>query len=230
MKTEDHSGVVRDSVYICVYSLTGILALIGNTLVVKAVFTRKKMWTFIHILLTNMAISDTTCALSFFFGLLFCSDYFIDVVGGNVYCVANKIIQLLSFQVSSVTMVVIAVDRWLAVFYPFTNRKKSGRAARIVVFIWLMAFAIIVMTSPSLAYHRYFNADGVVFKCGLAKVFDIFGAEKNPAVQRIQLIVANLLHFWIPFAVICMVYGPVTAKGCYTLQTFASGSVKLNLE
>lgn len=217
MKTEDTSGHIRDSFYILVYSLTAILALIGNAIVVKTVFATKRMCTFVHILLANMAISDITCAFSFFVGLLFCSDYFIDVWGGNGYCVVNKTIQVLSFQVSSVTMVVVAIDRWLAVFYPF-NRKKLGRAKKIVAFIWLIAFAIIVVTTPSLGYHRYFNAGGVLIKCELAKAFDIFGAEHNPGCQRRQLMVANLLHFWIPFAVICMAYGSITIKGVANIK------------
>lgn len=203
----------RDIFYILAYSLIGILALLGNTIVVRIVFNTKKMCTFVHILLANMAISDITCALSFFFGLIFCSDYFIIVAGGPGYCVVNKAVQVVSYQVSSVTMVVVAVDRWLVVFYPFTNRKNSGGASKVVAIIWLIAIVIIVVTAPSLGYHRYFNADGIVIQCRLAKAFDILGAENNPTYERGQLLVANLLHFWIPFVVICVAYGSITIKG-----------------
>lgn len=211
--TDEDTLILQNSVYMFAYSLTGIVALLGNVIVVQVVFTLPKMRTFIHILLANMAISDIICAVSFFTGLILCSDSIVGN-GGNGYCVTNKAIQLLTFQVTSVTMVIIALDRWLSVFFPFYHHKiknQNLRVVKVTIVIWVTSIIIIILTSPSLAYQRYFNQNGILIKCEVAKVFQFFGSTLK--IERIQLLIANLAHFWIPLAVMCGTYGSITLKG-----------------
>lgn len=197
----------------CAYSFTGVLALLGNIIVVYVVFSLPKMRTFVHILLANMAVSDVICALSFFTGLTLCSDSII-VNGGNGYCVTNKAIQLLTFQVTSFSMTVIALDRWLSVFFPFRHneiKQKSHRLAKVIFGIWITSLVIILGTSPSLGYQRYFNSNGLLIKCEVSKVFEVSGTTLK--IERIQLMIAILAHFWLPLAVITGAYGSITLKG-----------------
>lgn len=210
---DSDTPILQDIVYMCAYSLTGILALFGNVIVVYVVFRIPKMRTFVHILLANMAVSDIICALSFFTGLLLCSDFTINNVG-NGYCVTNKAVQLLTFQVTSFTMTVIALDRWLSVFFPFGHNDvlhQNHRLAKIIIGIWVSSLVIILGTSPSLAYQRYFSSNGVLIKCEMSKVFQFFGSTTKS--ERIQLIIANLAHFWLPLVVITAAYGSITLKG-----------------
>lgn len=211
--TDEDILILQNIVYMCAYSLTGVVALLGNIIVVHVVFSLPKMRTFVHILLANMAVSDIICALSFFTGLVLCSDCTIKK-GGNGYCVANKAVQLLTFQVTSFTMTIIALDRWLSVFFPFRHnaiKQQNYRLVKVIVGIWVASLAIILGTSPSLGYQRYFNANGVLIKCELSKVFQVFGSTLK--IERIQLLIANLAHFWIPLAVIVGAYGSITLKG-----------------
>lgn len=213
-QNETHDPLIlQNSVYMVAYSLTGILALLGNVVVVYVVFSLPKMRTFVHILLANMALSDIMCALSFFTGLILCWDSTIKS-GGNGYCVTNKAIQLLTFQVTSFTMIAIAIDRWLSVFFPFRHneiKQRNLRIVKVIIIIWVISLAIILLTSPSLAYQRYFNPNANLIKCEIAKVFQFFGS--NIKIERVQLLVANLAHFWIPLAVLFGAYGSITLKG-----------------
>lgn len=211
--TNEDTLILQNSVYMLAYSLTGIVALLGNIIVIYVVFSLPKMRTFVHILLANMAVSDIMCALSFFTGLILCWDSTIKS-GGNGYCVTNKAIQLLTFQVTSFTMIVIALDRWLSVFFPFRHneiKQQNLRVVKVIVGIWVTSLAIILGTSPSLAYQRYFNPNGILIKCEVAKVFQFFGSSMK--TERIQLLIANLAHFWIPLAVLSGAYGSITLKG-----------------
>lgn len=212
-RTDEDTAIFQDIVYMCAYSLIGVIALLGNVIVVHVVFSLPKMRTFVHILLANMAVSDIICALSFFTGLTLCSDSIIRN-GGNGYCVTNKAIQLLTFQVTSFTMIAIALDRWLSVFFPFHHneiKQKSYRLVKVILGIWTSSLAIILGTSPSLGYQRYFNSNGLMIKCEVSKVFQFFGTSIT--IERIQLLIANLAHFWLPLAVITGAYGSITLKG-----------------
>lgn len=213
MDEDEGTQILQNIVYMCAYSLTGVVALLGNLIVVHVVFSLPHMRTFIHVLLANMAVSDITCALSFFTGLILCSDSTIRN-GGNGYCVTNKAIQLLTFQVTSFTMTTIALDRLLSVFFPFRHnqiKQHSHRLVKVIIGIWLSSLAIILGTSPSLAYQRYFNSNGVLIKCEVSRVFQIFGSTLK--IERIQLMIANFAHFWMPLTVITGAYISITLKG-----------------
>lgn len=212
VSVDEDTLILQNVLYMCAYSMTGILALLGNIIVVYVVFSLPNMRTFVHILLANMAASDIVCAVSFFTGLVLCSDSIINV-GGNGYCVANKAIQLLTFQVTSFTMTVIALDRWLSVFFPFRHneiKQQCHRLTKVIVGIWIASLAIILVSSPSLAYQSYFTSNGLI-KCEMSKVFQLFGSSLK--IERIQLLIANLAHFWIPLSIITVAYGSITLKG-----------------
>lgn len=114
-------------------------------------------------------------------------------------------------------MFAVALDRFIAVFFPFYHASKIKqhpirRAARAIIAIWLAATALVVFTAPSLAYQRYFSSGGRLIHCELAKAFDIFHLRDEKS-QNMLLIVANLAHFWLPFLIISLVYGAIGFKG-----------------
>ncbi|CAL8097238.1 unnamed protein product [Orchesella dallaii] len=167
------------------------------------------MRTFTNLLLANMAISDILCALMFPVGLLVCWDSII-LRTGHTMCIVAKVIQLLSFQVSSITMLVVSVDRFLLVHYPLLRAHRVLPVVAVMVAVWVMSLAVIIGTSPSLAFHRYFTPGKSYIKCEIAMVFSTH--VLSPAAQRIGLIIANLIHFWIPLTVICLCYGSISWK------------------
>ncbi|KAJ6647967.1 rhodopsin, partial [Pseudolycoriella hygida] len=151
-----------------------------------------------------------------FTGLVACSDAVISGTGSNVWCLANKTIWLTTFQVSSVTMFAVALDRFTAIFFPFYHVQKVKhhpirRVSWAITAIWLAATALVVFTAPSLAYQRYFSPNGRLIHCELAKAFDIFQL-KDEKSQNVLLIVANLAHFWLPFLIISVIYGAIVVK------------------
>ncbi len=202
---------VRDYLFLGLYSLTCIVSLVGNGLVCKLVFFSAKMRTFTNILLASMAVSDFICGLTWPFRLLFCWKTFVTAYGPAL-CVVDKVVQLLTFQLSSVVMVIIAIDRCILFSSPFKRRHFS--VWWLVGLSWLLSLIIIVGTSPSLAYQIYFSP-GAMVTCGLSVVFD--RADASPLIQRIRLLVANLAHFWIPFAVTTVCYIRICILGMWII-------------
>ncbi|ODM98581.1 putative G-protein coupled receptor 83 [Orchesella cincta] len=200
---------LQDSIYLTLYSATCIAALFGNSIVCKVVFCKSHMRTFTNLLLANMAISDILCALMFPLGLLVCWDNTM-LQTGHYMCIVAKVIQLLSFQVSSITMMVVAVDRFLLVHYPILRAHRVVPVIALMVAVWIIAFGVIVGTSPQLAFHRYFTPEMSYIKCEIAVVFTF--TVLSPTAKRIGLIIANLAHFWIPLFVILVCYASISWK------------------
>lgn len=94
------SGFVQNLLFLICYSMIGALALLGNFMIVYVVGSNKKMQNFVHLLLANMAAADLLCAFTYFTGLLACSDVVITRTGNNLWCLANKTVWLITFQVS----------------------------------------------------------------------------------------------------------------------------------
>lgn len=200
----------QDVIYLLLYSITCALALFGNLIVCKVVFGRSNMKTFTNLLLANMAISDILCALMFPVGLLVCWDSFI-MNASNYACVTAKVIQLWSFQVSSVTITVVAMDRFLLVFYPLVRSHRMVPVVTVMIVVWIVSFIIVVATSPNLAYHRYFTPEEAYIKCQVVVAFST--GTVSPMEQRIRLVLGNLLHFWIPLIIITFSYSCISWKG-----------------
>ena len=197
----------RDYLFFALYAISCLISLIGNGLVCKLLLSSSKMRTFTNILLASMAVSDFICGLSYPFRILFCWQSFI-INYGNGACVANKAIQLVTFQLSSVVMVVIAIDRCIWFHSPF--KKRDFSVWWIVGITWLLAVVIIVGTSPSLAFQVYFTKRALVI-CDIQVVFDT--GDTSPLVQRIRLVIANLAHFWIPLLITTVCYVRISILG-----------------
>lgn len=95
------SNFEQNLLFLISYSFIGALALFGNFMIVYIIGSCKKMQNFIYILLANMAAADLLCAFTYFTGLLACSDVVISGTGSNLWCLANKTVWLITFQVNA---------------------------------------------------------------------------------------------------------------------------------
>lgn len=100
ISTPTSSGFVQNLLFLIFYSMIGALALFGNFMIVYVVGSNKKMQNFVHLLLANMAAADLLCALTYFTGLLACSDMVLTRTGSNIWCLGNKAVWLVTFQVN----------------------------------------------------------------------------------------------------------------------------------
>ncbi|KAL3864874.1 hypothetical protein ACJMK2_006523 [Sinanodonta woodiana] len=141
-------------VFFIVALLLAIITLwtiIGNILVLLALYKFKKLRSMSNCLIGNLAISDLLLAISV---LPISATY--DLLGywvfGELMCTIWLCIDVLYCTASIWGLCTIAVDRYTATVYPvwYHERKSPTRALVYVIFVWL--FSIIVSIAPFIGW------------------------------------------------------------------------------
>ncbi len=167
-KQMDHFVLVRDVFLLLLYGLTSLLALIGNGLVCRIIFQRRNNnlisqtttnlpLSTSRIFLLNLALADALSGLTIPFQFLFCSKYFLEKYSFTSYlCVLSKSIQVLGYNTSTLTICIIAFDRYRILQYPFQQnyRRKTSRA---ILFSWILSGLFSASCLISMKVHTYFN-------------------------------------------------------------------------
>ena len=192
-------------ILIVVYSVIAIFSLIGNTLVVAAVCKKKELRTNVNCFIASMALSDLLIPLvnlpnelyhhikgnqSWIFG----SGSF-----GSFSCKFLTYLSEVSIAVSTLTMVIIAAERFHCVLFPFRVSLISDKTRwRFMAAIWVASIAL-------QGYYldlRYVDSNGT---CGFRWEFS----------RRItQMILIFVFQFAVPFAILVLVSSAII----YTLH------------
>lgn len=125
--------------------LTMVIALVGNTLLIIA-FVRMKVQ--LMLLIANMAASDLLTALFVLPRLMTVSivgsnNFQVQGLAGTILCKLVVFLGDISLSVSTHSMVIIALERFLAVVYPLKTRRITAKTRRVLlVLTWVVAVAI----------------------------------------------------------------------------------------
>ena len=162
----------QDIPILILYSITFILGIFGNSIVCYVVF-RRKITTTTYILIGNLAISDilgsATIPSNLYFLLLeittnsnpnlplgqwlLCSSYVLDNYGDRG-CGLMKSSQILSYYISTFTMIVIAFDRYRIVNYPLGPRMRPWLP---IALMWVFATICVLPTMVSMRISEFFT-------------------------------------------------------------------------
>jgi hypothetical protein len=137
--TIEENLTLRNAIIISCYSIIVCVSLCGNLLVCKIAFGKKKMRTTTNMLIASLACSDivmTGFNIPFNVARLLLLDW----PFGSVLCFLVPFIQTSCVYVSTLTMTVIAMHRYLMV----TNKTASQnfscfRLIVVIIIIWLLA-------------------------------------------------------------------------------------------
>ncbi|XP_078349035.1 neuropeptide FF receptor 2-like [Oculina patagonica] len=137
------------------YSLIVVVSLAGNSLIAIIVFKTKPMRRTINYFIVNMAISDLLYPV-FIIPLLLIELYggFGIFTGhlGQAFCKVQMLLQYISCLVSVGSLVLIAVDRFGAVVFPFRPQLISSKMCPF--FILATWFVTIVLSLPAFFAYR----------------------------------------------------------------------------
>ncbi|XP_078599784.1 neuropeptide FF receptor 2-like [Branchiostoma floridae x Branchiostoma japonicum] len=136
------------------YGLVFLLCIMGNVLVCVVVAKNKSMRTVTNYFIVNLAVSDLLVGLVCT-PLTLVDNLTIGWMFGEVMCKLSPIVQGISYAASVLTLVAIAVDRYLAVITPTESKLTNMRTFVIIIVIWLSAVA---MMSP-LAFVTQYDAE-----------------------------------------------------------------------
>ena len=129
------------------YCLLFVVSLAGNILIGIIVYKEKALRTPINILIVNMAISDLLYPI-IRFPLLFvrlntASHWLLSSPLGQAFCKLSCFATDVSSAVSIQSLVLMAVDRFVAVVFPLRSSLISSKQCRLfILVIWIVAVVV----------------------------------------------------------------------------------------
>ncbi|CAJ0573832.1 unnamed protein product, partial [Mesorhabditis spiculigera] len=147
MTDDEYEDVVRsylwpnqlESLFVGIFCVVFLVGVIGNTLVVMVVISKRTMWSSMNIVLANLACADLLV-------LLFClpptviNDVTKTFWFSNVACKSIIFFQNTSVYVSIQSLVFISFERWRAITYPL---KRPIRATRkVIAGTWVLSIVL----------------------------------------------------------------------------------------
>ncbi|XP_009870924.1 PREDICTED: leukotriene B4 receptor 1-like [Apaloderma vittatum] len=186
-------NIVR-SVVCIILSLSFIIGIPGNCIVIWTVCTKMKQVSPSVLLILNLAIADVLVLItlpiwiysfadSWIFGVIFCK-----ILVFVIYC---------SMYASIFLVTALSLERLMAVFYPFTiQRCKTKEKISLIMFlIWFLSIAFGISVIP---FQETEETDG-----GLQCTCRNYSSDRQ---KTSYLLLETLAGFVIPFLIICTCY------------------------
>ncbi|XP_060598437.1 allatostatin-A receptor-like isoform X2 [Ruditapes philippinarum] len=185
---------------VTVYTLIGLLGIIGNLLVIFSIIKVKRMRSITNLFLLSLATADL---------LLVCvcvpakaiSSYSYTWTLGLFMCKFVYYIQAVSMIGSALTLTVMSIERFIAIRYPLKARSLcTKRHARIVIIsTWVTSFATAVPTIFAIQYREIVGIHRTAIWCH--KYW-----EESPMFGKAYELYMLLLILVIPFSVMIITY------------------------
>nr|XP_055063244.1 neuropeptide FF receptor 1 like 1 [Misgurnus anguillicaudatus] len=210
--------------YILSYLMVLLLCIVGNGLVCLVVLRNRKMRTVTNLFILNLAISDLLV------GVFCVPTTLIDsLISGwpfnQLTCKMSNLVQGMSVSASVFTLVAIAVDRFTGIVYPFHHRLRPVSAFFAIIFIWLLAFAIIF---PSAVRSTVKPLDGICMLQDnqIYPVFVCFEDWPKEEMRRVYTTVIFIYVYLAPLGLLSIMYGCIATKLSKNLRKNRSRSRK----
>ena len=128
-------------IVISCYAIIFMLGISGNSLVVYVVCRSKAMQSVTNVFIMNLALSDILmCLLAVPFTPL---SFFLDNwTFGKFLCHLVPFSLGTSVNVSTLTSLAIAIDRYFVIVHPFKPRMKLGVCILLIAVVWIVAISI----------------------------------------------------------------------------------------
>lgn len=202
------SNVMMDStkilgvqiILITAYSLIILLGFIGNSLVIYMIVRYKTMRTVTNFFIANLALADLmvdTLCLPFTLAYTLLDEWKF----GAVLCHLVSYAQALSVHVSTLTLTVIALDRYRCIVFHLDSRISRKISFTIIAITWLIAA---VLASPLAIFREYRYEDIPTINLRIAVCSEKWPSENRDAT--IYSLSMLILQYVLPLSIICYAY------------------------
>ena len=191
------------------YCLLFVVSLAANTFIGIIVYRTKTLRTPINILIVNMAISDLLFPIFCFPRILVllnpAGHWLVGGPLGHAACKLSSFAADVSTLVSIQSLLLIAVDRFVAVVFPLRSPLISSKQCRyFILVIWIVAMAV---SCPYLIAFKVLEySEGLV--C-LLQWNDIFGESLSLQTYILGMIVVTI---YVPLVLIAILYFVISLK------------------
>lgn len=184
-----------------VYGSIFVIGIVGNSMVVAVIYCYMKLKTVANIFVLNLAVADLTFLLTLPMWATSTAKGYYWPFGGFL-CKASAGLSMLNLYTSIFFLMVLSIDRYLAIVHPVQSRRfRTVVYARVTcVVIWLFAFALSLPTALTRDVHNISNVNTTV--CGI--LYD--NIKSLEELLLASTLMKSLLGFLIPFVVIITCY------------------------
>ncbi|KAG9508643.1 RYamide receptor, partial [Fragariocoptes setiger] len=183
------------------YTTIFLFGLFGNMLVIYIVWCNKSMHTVTNYFIANLAVSDILLCL---FAVPFTPLYlltFQEWIFGRWLCHLLPYAQGVSVYISAFTLMIIAIDRYFVIVYPFRPRMSKCLCIKLIMGVWCAA---LLLTLPYALYVRLMPSD-----CPTQFCEEDWPYESNRILFGLS---TSVLQFIVPFKIIAFCYIKVWLK------------------
>lgn len=190
----------RDYFVLVLYFLTAMIGMFGNWFVCWVIWKNPKLRSTTYYLLFNMAISDFLAGFVILAQWLFCQHHLLEWFDHfHSVCGLAKILQVISYYLSTYSMLFVAIDRYLLVCHPATRGLHQKWIP--IALSWLAGILFSSTAWTSLRVFTYFGPNSLV-DCRL--VFKFIKMTRN--LNQLRLLVMLMAQFVVPFLAIAILY------------------------
>ncbi|RWS03281.1 putative G-protein coupled receptor 83-like protein [Dinothrombium tinctorium] len=156
-----------------------------------------------NLLIASMAVSDILAGVAIFGQWIFCAEYMLLYGTGDYPCAIFKSLQIVTYFLSTLTMVTIGIHRYIGIFHRHLIRFNVTAA---IVVTWLIAIVVVAMTAVSVKIFKYFTSKEII-SCGVVLEFtEPFDSKK---VRKVRVAVVLLTQFLLPLILMTLIYGRI---------------------
>lgn len=188
-------------VLIGLYTITALLSIVGNLIVIVVFAVGKRSRSDLRIFLFNLAVSDLIMA-SFCMPFTFTTTMLHHWVFGSVMCTLVLFMQMVSVTASVGTSTAIAVDRYIVVAYPLQARNSRRRGRLALVAVWTVACGL---SAVQLGVGRATSWE-IEDRVYVTECVEIW-PEPSETYRTVYTFFILLTTYLLPLSVIALTYG-----------------------
>uniref|UniRef100_A0A8D8T8A3 Gonadotropin-releasing hormone receptor n=2 Tax=Cacopsylla melanoneura TaxID=428564 RepID=A0A8D8T8A3_9HEMI len=142
-----HAPELTSSAYsrAIILAILAILSFVGNVLTIISIRKnrvhrglRQHSWNGVYTLILHLSVADLFVTVFCLAGEALWS-YTVEWILGNMSCKLFKFLQMFSLYLSTFILVLIGIDRFLAVRYPMKSISTSSRCCKFVIGAWILS-------------------------------------------------------------------------------------------
>ena len=193
-------------ILILLYSLTTLLAVVGNIIVIIVFTLGWRSRTDLRIFLINLAVADLIMAM-FCMPFTFTFTMLGDWVFSAPMCPIVLYMQTVSVTVSVFTNMAIGIDRFWVVLYPLKSRITKSRSKFVIALIWVTSLTI---CSVQLWVGRMMQDEAT----GRRECGENWPQNGDNTMRMVYTFFILLSTYLIPLTILSLTYGFVGRKLC----------------
>lgn len=199
----DHINIVHrlqvQVMFYMIYCIIFLVGVTGNCLVLYAVLHNRAMHTVTNYFILNLALSDILlCVLCVPFTPLY--TFLQRWIFGEVLCHLVTCTQGICIYISSITLTIIAIDRFIVIIYPFRPRMQPSTSLLLILGTWVFSIGA---TLPYAVFVQHLKYDADTYVC----------METFPEVARLTFgSITSVLQFVAPFFIMTVMYSLISLR------------------